>query len=457
MAEIKFGKPVDPNAPPPAAPPTPVAPPAPGPNPSADDAGNATANAPATTAPNVVQGPGMSAVKDRKFPCKGCGADLHFAPGQDALVCPNCGHLEKIPVTADEIKEYSYNDYLAKPKSTGYGAPPQDRRDAKCPNCAAQIQLDANVRSTKCPYCGSPMITDDDKGAGDGKEVITPEALVPFLITQKQAEGKFSEWLGGLWFAPSALSSDAHLKSFQGVYKPFWTYDSHTISNWTGQRGDYYYTTETYTENENGQMVTKTRQVQHTRWTFCSGTYQDFFDDVLVASGKTEDKSKDYDLKAVKHYAPEYLSGFAAERYTLPLEEGWKRAKTIIDTSIHASVCRQIGGDVQNVQSINTAYNGITYKHILLPIWLNSYRYGDTPYIFEVNGQTGKATGTRPYSGWKIAGFVALILTIILILVAVFGSKTHNTTTYGNGPYNGPARQGPVEDFNPKDRKKNLN
>ncbi len=368
-------------------------------------------------------GPTGSAVKDRKYPCKGCGSDLVFAPGQDSLKCPNCGHIEKIPQTAEEIKEYSYNDYLAKPKSTGYGAPPSERRDARCGNCGAQLQLDATVRATKCPYCGSSMITDDDKAAG--QEVITPEGLIPFAITRQQAEGKFTAWLDSLWFAPGTLKGAAHLKQFQGIYRPYWTYDSHTVSDWAGERGDYYYVTETYTEMENGQQVTKTREVRHTRWTPCSGIYQDFFDDVLVRAGKMDDKSKDFDLKAMKHYTPEYLSGFGAERYSVSLEDGWTAAKKIIDNSIYGSVCKEIGGDEQQVRRISTAYNGITYKHILLPVWINAYMYLDSTYLFEVNGQTGVAAGTRPYSVWKIVGFVLMMLILLAIVGLVVAHFKH--------------------------------
>ena len=363
-----------------------------------------------------------SAVKERKFPCKSCGADLVFAPGQDSLKCPQCGHVEKIPQTAEEIKEYSFNDYLAKPKSTGYGAPPSQRREAKCQACGAEIQLDATVRATKCPYCGSPMITDDD--ATVGQEVITPEAVVAFAITRQQAENKFTQWLSALWFAPSALKSESHLKQFQGIYRPYWTYDSHTMSHWAGERGDYYYVTETYTEIENGQQVTRTRQVRHTRWSFCSGVYQDFFDDVLVRAGKTVDRSREYDLKALKHYGPEYLSGFGAERYSISVEDGWTEAKKVIDGSIYKSVCGQIGGDEQRVQQINTAYSGITYKHILLPVWINSYQYMNQTYSFEVNGQTGVAAGTRPYSFWKIFGLIAGIAAAIGVVLAI-GAIVH--------------------------------
>jgi hypothetical protein len=43
-------------------------------------------------------------------------------------------------------------------------------------------------------------------------------------------------------------------------------FDEHFQSSYTGQRGDDYWTTETYTTTENGRSVTRTRQVRRTRW-----------------------------------------------------------------------------------------------------------------------------------------------------------------------------------------------
>lgn len=357
-------------------------------------------NAPADTA------------RERKFPCKSCGADLVFAPGQSSLKCPFCQHEEKIPQTEAEIKEYSFNDYLAKPRSRGYG---QDSgRDVRCGGCGATTHLDSSVRATTCAFCGAPLMTDDQAAAGPvGEEVIAPEALVPFQVTAAQAQEAFRKWIRALWFAPNALKQESHLKQLQGVYRPYWTYDARTVSHWTGERGDYYYTTETYTTVENGKTVTKTRQVRHTRWTYVSGVYSEFFDDVLIAAGKTMDFSTTYQLAGLKPYSAEYLSGLSAERYVVSCEEGWGQAKKVIADEIHSAVLGEIGGDEQRVHSINTAYNGITYKHILLPLWLSSYRYGQKTYSFQVNGQTGEVAGARPYSFWKIFFLVLAILGVI--------------------------------------------
>jgi predicted RNA-binding Zn-ribbon protein involved in translation (DUF1610 family) len=354
--------------------------------------------------------------KEHKFPCKSCGADLLYAPGQSDLKCPFCGHAEKIPQTEAEINEYSFNDYLSKPRGRGYGE--QTGRDIRCQGCGAVTHLDPSLRATTCPFCTAPLITTD--GSPDGVEdVIAPEALVPFAVTLEQAQAAFRTWIKSRWFAPSRLKNENCLKQIQGIYRPFWTYDAHTVSHWTGARGDYYYTTEHYTTIENGKTVTRTRQVRHTRWTPVSGVYSEFFDDVLVSAGRNTDFNTSYRLSSLKPYAPDYLSGFVAERYVVSLEQGWGQAKEIIKGEIYSAVRGQIGGDEQRVHSVNTAYNGITYKHILLPLWISSYRYGQKTYAFQVNGQTGEVAGARPYSFWKIfflvLGIAAAIGTVVLI------------------------------------------
>ena len=54
------------------------------------------------------------------------------------------------------------------------------------------------------------------------------------------------------------------------------------------------------------------------------------------------------------------------------------------------------------MHSIDTRYDALTYKHLLLPLWLLAYRYGETTYQVMVNAQTGEVQGERPWSWIKI-------------------------------------------------------
>ena len=85
---------------------------------------------------------------------------------------------------------------------------------------------------------------------------------------------------------------------------------------------------------------------------------------------------------------------------------------------ITQKVRRRIGGDQQRIGSKQTRWGAMTFKHVLLPIWLLTVIYSGTTYQVMINGVTGQVSGERPYSKVKIAAAVtAAILVIVLIMV----------------------------------------
>jgi len=355
---------------------------------------------------------------EKQYPCSQCGANLQFVPGANSLKCPYCGCENVIAKSAAKIEELDYRSYLqhaADEKDT------HEEHRVKCEKCGAETTMRPNVISGLCPFCGADMVFE-----GKSSHLIRPEALLPFKITQKQAFDDFRRWIAGLWFAPGDLKQYARSDSkLVGVYIPSWTYDSETSSSYTGARGDHYYTTETYTTTENGQTVTRTRQVQHTNWTYVSGVVSNNFDDILIVASRSlpkqyADRLQPWDLKNLVPYADEYLSGFRAESYQVSLQQGFDEARQIMAAEIDTTVRSDIGGDEQRVDSVETQYANITFKHILLPLWLSAYRFREHVYRILINARTGEVQGERPYSAWKIAAAVvaALILIAIILFVA---------------------------------------
>jgi Ni,Fe-hydrogenase I cytochrome b subunit len=57
----------------------------------------------------------------------------------------------------------------------------------------------------------------------------------------------------------------------------------------------------------------------------------------------------------------------------------------------------------------------MTYKHVLFPVWIASYRYRSKIYRFLINGQTGEVQGQAPVSWIKIT----LVVLLVIIIVAV--------------------------------------
>jgi hypothetical protein len=252
--------------------------------------------------------------------------------------------------------------------------------------------------------------------------LFAPESLLPFGVDAKRAKEIMVAWMKSRWFAPSDLSERARKDGMSGVYLPYWTYDSRTTTSYSGQRGHYYYVDESYRDSKGNR---RTRRVRKTRWHFTGGTVHVPFDDVLVAATKSlpqklVDELEPWDLGALTAYAPHYLSGFLAERYSIDLENGFVIAQDKMDPGIRSAIRRDIGGDDQRILSMHVRHADVRFKHFLLPLWISSFRYGDKVYRFLVNARTGEGAGERPYSAIKIAFAVILGLIVVGILIYLF-------------------------------------
>ena len=68
---------------------------------------------------------------------------------------------------------------------------------------------------------------------------------------------------------------------------------------------------------------------------------------------------------------------------------------------------------------VESIYQGRTFKHILVPIWLTTYTYGPKSFQVVVNGYTGKMAGEFPLSWVKITFAVLGVLLVIFTLVVL--------------------------------------
>lgn len=348
--------------------------------------------------------------KERRYPCKGCGARLEFKVGTTSIHCTYCGFTEAVPASKQAIEEYAFNEVLAEPPR---GLEPGGR-DVRCPQCGAITHLEKTTKATRCGFCGAAVVDASDDSAGAD---VRPEAVTPFTIPKGDAERRFKEWVSKLWFAPGNLRHEAQRAVLQGMYVPYWTYDSQTYSHYEGERGDYYYTTESYTTMVNGKPVVQTRQVRHVRWSWVQGTHEAYFDDVVVpGSPQSSELALGYDVKSLQPYSPQFLAGFEAQRPSVDVRAGWTSAKEAIDQSLLMQCRRRIGGDEQRSVRVKTAYRGIAFKLVLLPVWISSYRFGEKVYRFRVHGRSGAVQGQRP---WSVAKIVLAVLGLLLLAGAI--------------------------------------
>jgi DNA-directed RNA polymerase subunit RPC12/RpoP len=355
--------------------------------------------------------------KIHRYPCPGCGADLEYNPKGGVLTCPYCGREEIIPESAEQIQERSYEEYL-KPRAGQLQQIARGALEVTCNSCGATVTFTPPEVAGECAFCGGKIVAQ----AKASDPLIAPESVLPFSITQAQATDAIKKWLASRWFAPNSLKRLAYHEAIKGVYLPFWTYDAHTRSYYTGERGEYYYVTEQYTERDaQGNTVTKTRQVRRTRWYPASGWVERWFDDLLVPAAKSISRPRlaslePWDMDVLKPYDPAYLAGYKAQRYEVEMSEGFEEAKQVMAGVIEGDVRNDIGGDEQRISHVDTSYSAITFKHLLLPVYIAAYRFNQKIYQVMINARTGEVQGDRPYSIWKIALLVLFILAVIAVI-----------------------------------------
>ncbi|MFN4204444.1 MAG: primosomal protein N' (replication factor Y) - superfamily II helicase [Tabrizicola sp.] len=359
--------------------------------------------------------------EEYRWPCSQCGAQLRYAPGQTHLVCAHCGHEQDIPAEPPRARARALQELdLARGLRDDLSSSDMEEvRTTSCPSCGAKIEVTGATHATSCPFCDTPVVLD----TGTARQ-IKPQALVPFTLNESEARQRMIAWMGSLWFAPGTLLEYARKgRALTGIYVPFWTFDAATASRYTGERGEYYYETRTVRVRVNGRMETRQEQVRRTRWYPASGRVARDFDDMLVMASyslpkRLGDELTPWDLGALVPYAPEFLAGFQAEGYTVPLAEGHREARDRMENVIRSDVRRDIGGDEQRIHDIQTRWSDETFKNILLPVWMAAYKYNGKSYRFLVNGQTGEVQGERPWSIWKIA--FAVLVAAVLALGAVY-------------------------------------
>ncbi|SFV50211.1 Primosomal protein N' (replication factor Y)-superfamily II helicase [hydrothermal vent metagenome] len=334
---------------------------------------------------------------------------MTFSPKVGELKCNFCDTVDPIENSDREIREYDYYDGLNIEESQPQFSEP---KEISCAKCGGSFTTKSHIISSNCPYCSTPTVT-------ECINKITPESLLPFVLTQKEAKERLHKWIGSLWFAPTVFTKYFRgNEELQGLYIPHWSYDSNTYSIYSGERGDTYYVTVRQRVMVNGKEEFRDVQEARINWTPVDGSVSLTFDDVIIGGCETLprnliDSISPWNIGGLVHFDQRYLSGFESEEYTTTLGRGFEYAKDEMGKTIRNRIRSDIGGDEQRIHNVNTQYDDILYKNMLFPIWTATFKWKDKSYRYLINAQTGRVAGERPYSIAKIALLIVIILSIV--------------------------------------------
>jgi len=354
---------------------------------------------------------GAAATAREKFECPACGADAHWNPAKQALVCPFCGTESPATLQTRGADTVVVEHDLA---AALRGIPDSKRGwqaakvTVKCQSCHAVSVFDPERIGQRCEFCGSSQLVPYEQV----KEAFSPESLLPFAVNESRARELVRAWYGRQWLAPNNLKKRALTDTVHGLYLPYWTFDATAHADWTADAGHYYY------EQVNG------KRVQRVRWSYASGSLDHVFDDELVCasagvSSSLLKKIEPFPTATLVPYDPGYLAGWTVERYQIDLVNAAQRSRQAMDATLRQLCADDVPGDTHRNLQVNATYTDQRFKHILVPVWLLTYTYGAKVYQVVANGVTGEMAGERPWSWIKIA----LLVIVVLLALYLYGQN----------------------------------
>lgn len=357
----------------------------------------------------------VQGVLEYKCPC--CGAALVFSSEEQQLTCASCGNS----LNVEDVKQY--NETLLEQADDSFE---WEQVEAKtmtddeanrvvtytCPACGGQIMGDPVTAATFCPYCDSPAII-----GGNLSGTLRPDAVIPFKTTKETAMAAFAKLCKGKPLLPKDYASTARQEKIQGIYVPFWLYDCN------GRIHGRYKATRVHTWSDANYIYTRTSHFLLMRKAVAA-----FQQIPLDASVKMDDATMEsiepFDMSEAVDFSTAYLSGFFADKYDVEAMEGEPRIRQRVSDTFEDLLAPTFIGYssvIPTSRQIHVDHTKANY--VLLPVWMLHTSYKGKTYIYAMNGQTGKMTGTLPIDKGRMwawffgitAGVAALIGTFFLL------------------------------------------
>ncbi|MEM1178288.1 MAG: hypothetical protein AAGM22_08095 [Acidobacteriota bacterium] len=317
-------------------------------------------------------------VRELHSDCPSCGSAMHFAAAVRALKCRHCGHqLAVDSEPGEDIRRFDFEAALSKPdRLRSFDEIFPAGHEVECERCGGRSVL--HRQSGHCPYCGSPILHEVE-----APDVLSPDSILPFKLTQDQAMEALESWLQPCRLSETELATALADATIEGVYLPYWAFTWRSTSFYRGRSGD----PSPWSE-------------KRIDWNQTGGAVRLEFQDVVVgASGQADWYPIDWGRwgrEALRPYDPAFLQGFAAQRYNRDLKTSFRQAVRSRDTDIQSAVRADIFGEFAEVETVETVSEEIQFRHCLLPAWIVNYSVGGYTYRAVIDGDFGEVHGERP-------------------------------------------------------------
>lgn len=353
-------------------------------------------------------------VLEYKCPC--CNAGLVFGDDVQQLKCEYCDNTFDIDTvrayneseTQQQAEEFTWQNT---PKQEWSETDRETIRAFQCPSCGGEIVTDETTAATFCPFCDNPTIMPSRLSGG-----LKPDAVIPFQNGKEDAKAAFLSLCKGKPLLPKNFTSQQRVEKITGIYVPFWLYDCD--ADFDGS----YKATRIHRWSDSRYHYTKTdhfllRRDAEAKFSGIPMDGSSKMDDVFMES------IEPFDYSQLKDFDMAYLSGYFADKYDVPSENGEERIRQRVDQTIRDELqSTMIGYATVVPTSRQLRIDHSKARYTLLPVWLLNTKYNGKIYTFAMNGQTGKMTGSFPVCPKRTAAWFAGIcagVTALSMLVQV--------------------------------------
>lgn len=348
-------------------------------------------------------------ILEYKCPC--CGAALQFSGIEQKLSCEYCDNTFDLEtVQAFNEGETSHTDHWEVTANTGWTSSEQDSVVVfSCPSCGGELMTEETTAATFCPFCGNPTVLPGRLSGG-----VRPDSVIPFQTTKDDAVQAFKNLCKGKFLLPKEFTAEHRLEKITGVYVPFWLYDCD--SGFDGR----YSATRVHHWSDANYRYTRTEHFLLLR-----SADAKFSAIPMDGSAKMEDAIMEsiepYDFSKLVDFDTAYLTGFFADKYDVEVQAGYDRVRQRVSHSMDELIAPTLLGYATAIPTTkNVHVEQGQAKYVLLPVWMLHTKYRDKTYVFAMNGQTGKMTGTFPICpkrSWAWFGGITAAVTAVASLL----------------------------------------